>query len=132
MPFRRICPLAQAEKYKVPDAAQLEYLTYLRAISFRWWTASISSLTLSCQAACRSQFDKLLAKKDSTYDVLLQNDDFLYIASNRSSVLVQGQVANPGHVPYVPGAEYEYYVRKAGDYQELADKGEVRIIKVGR
>ena len=122
----------KAEKYKVPDAAQLEYLTYLRAHQFSMVDSLYFFLDLKlARQPVVVQFDKLLAKKDSTYDVLLQNDDFLYIASNRSSVLVQGQVANPGHVPYVPGAEYEYYVRKAGDYQELADKGEVRIIKGG-
>jgi protein involved in polysaccharide export with SLBB domain len=76
-------------------------------------------------------FRELLVGKDSTYDVTLRHEDFIYIAPNEHSVLVQGQVGEPGFVAFVPGADYRYYIRKAGDYQEYADKGEVRIIKGG-
>jgi protein involved in polysaccharide export with SLBB domain len=120
------------EKYAVPDAGQLEYLTYLRAHQFSMVDSIYFFLNMKLgRQPVVVHFEKLLVNNDPSYDVLLQNNDFLYIASNTSSVLVQGQVANPGYVPFVPGADEEYYIKKAGDYQELADKGEVRIIKGG-
>jgi protein involved in polysaccharide export with SLBB domain len=36
---------------------------------------------------------------------------------------------NPGHVPFVPGQEFEDYIKKAGGYSEEADDGETRVIK---
>jgi protein involved in polysaccharide export with SLBB domain len=44
---------------------------------------------------------------------------------------VQGQVANPGYIAYVPGATPQYYIDKAGGYSELAVEGETRVIKKG-
>jgi len=74
---------------------------------------------------------KLIEAGDSTQDVILRDEDIVYIASDLHSVLVQGQVANPGYIPYMPGATYQYYVDKAGGYSELAIEDETRIIKKG-
>lgn len=76
-------------------------------------------------------FKKLIEGGDSTQDVVLRDDDIVYIASDLHSVLVQGQVANPGYIAFVPGATYQYYVDKAGGYSELAVEGDTRIIKKG-
>ncbi len=120
------------EKYSIPDAAQLEYLTYLRSHQFSLVDSTYFLLNLKLgRQPVVVHFAELLAQKDSSFDVLLSANDFVYIASNNRSVIVMGQVANPGYVPFVPGADYRYYIRKAGDFQELADDGEVRIIKGG-
>lgn len=74
-------------------------------------------------------FKKLIEKGDTTEDVILRDDDIVYIASNLHSVLVQGQVANPGYIAYEPGADFQYYVNKAGGYSELAIKSETKVIK---
>lgn len=37
----------------------------------------------------------------------------------------------PGHVPYVEGEDFEYYVRKAGGLTERARAGDLKIIKAG-
>jgi polysaccharide biosynthesis/export protein len=120
------------EKYSIPDAAQLEYLTYLRSHQFSMIDSTYFFLNLKLgRQPVVVHFKELLAQKDSSYDVLLSANDYLYIASNNRSVVVMGQVGDPGYVAFVPGADYRYYIKKAGDFQELADEGEVRIIKGG-
>jgi polysaccharide export outer membrane protein len=76
-------------------------------------------------------FKKLIEEGDSTKDVVLRDQDIVYVASDLHSVLVQGQVANPGYIAYVPGATYQYYIDKAGGYSELAVEGDTRVIKKG-
>lgn len=120
------------EKYTIPDVLQLEYLTFVRAHQFEGVDSTYFFLTLKTgRQPVVADLKRLLVDKDSAADIVLQPEDFIYIASNDHSVLVQGQVGKPGHVAYVPGADYRYYVRQAGDFQEYADEGEVRIIKAG-
>jgi polysaccharide biosynthesis/export protein len=120
------------EKYTIPEVGQLEFVTYLRAHQFDMVDSTYFFLDLKAgRQPVVVDFKRLLVDRDSSYDITLQPEDFIYIPSNEHSVLVQGQVAKPGHVAYVPGADYRYYVRQAGDFQEYADEGEVRIIKAG-
>ncbi|MCX6135042.1 MAG: SLBB domain-containing protein [Ignavibacteriales bacterium] len=120
------------EKYTIPDVAQLEYLTFLRAHQFDLVDSTYFFLDLKVgRQPVVVNFKQLLLENDTTCDVTLRHGDFLYIASNERSVLVQGQVSNPGYLAFVPGADYKYYIKKAGDYQQYADEGEVRIIKEG-
>lgn len=76
-------------------------------------------------------FKKLFEEKDSTQDIILRDDDIIYIASDLHSVLVQGQVANAGYVAFAPGMDYQYYIKKAGGFSETAVEGDVKIIKKG-
>jgi polysaccharide biosynthesis/export protein len=120
----------KTDKNTIPEVSQIEYLTYLRAHQFGLVDSNYFFLNLKLgRQPVVVHFKELLTNNDSSYDVTLRQDDYIYIASNEHSVLVQGQVGDPGYIPYVPGADYRYYIRKAGDYQELADEGEVRIIK---
>jgi protein involved in polysaccharide export with SLBB domain len=73
-------------------------------------------------------FEKL-AKGDLSQDVVLRNGDIIYISDNKKQVYVYGQVNKPGYVIYKEGADYSYYIDKAGGYGERADEDEVRIIK---
>jgi protein involved in polysaccharide export with SLBB domain len=73
-------------------------------------------------------FEKL-ANGDLSQDIILRNQDIIYIADNRQEVYVYGQVNKPGFVPYKEGADAEYYIQQAGGYGERADESEVRIIK---
>jgi protein involved in polysaccharide export with SLBB domain len=43
------------------------------------------------------------------------------------TVMVQGEVKIPGHVPYTPGRGVDDYVRSAGGYTARASKGRVRV-----
>jgi polysaccharide export outer membrane protein len=128
------------DKITIPDASQLDYTNiselqyskYLRAHQFGMVDSNYFFVDLKAgRQPVVINFKELLASRDSTYDVTLRHEDFIYIASDEHSVLVQGQVGEPGYVAFVPGADYRYYIRKAGDYQEYADEREVRIIKGG-
>lgn len=114
------------------NVSQLEYSKYLRAHQFGMIDSNYFFQDLKTgRQPVVVDFKQLLVNKDSTCDVTLRHDDFIYIAADEHSVLVQGQVGEPGYVAFVPGADYRYYVRKAGDFQEYADEGEVRVIKAG-
>jgi polysaccharide export outer membrane protein len=76
-------------------------------------------------------FKRLLVDNDSTQDVVLSKDDIIYVPSDFAAVVVQGQVAQAGYITHIPGKDYTYYIGKAGGYSEMADEGEVRIIKKG-
>ena len=124
--------IPEASQLDYTNVSQLEYSKYLRAHQFGMIDSNYFFLDLKAgRQPVVVNFKELLVSKDSTYDVTLRHEDFIYIASNEHSVLVQGQVGEPGYIAFVPGADYRYYIRKAGDYQEYADEGEVRIIKGG-
>ena len=74
---------------------------------------------------------RLLVLRDSSQDLLMQDGDLVYIATDRHTVLVEGQVANPGHQPFLPGASLEEYIHLAGGYNEFAERSETRVIKAG-
>lgn len=74
-------------------------------------------------------FVKLAQDRDSTQDVTLWEDDLIYVPSNHQTVLVHGQVRNPGYIPFIPAMDYRYYVQKAGGFSELAVTGDTRVIK---
>ncbi len=74
-------------------------------------------------------FEKLYKENDTTQNLILENRDVIYINDNKNIVYVYGQVLNEGFVPYKEGADYQYYIEKAGGYSLAADKGNTRVIK---
>jgi polysaccharide export outer membrane protein len=74
-------------------------------------------------------FVKLVQNRDTTQDIILRNEDIIYIPANNQTILVHGQVQRPGYVPYVPGMSYKFYLEKAGGYSEFAVTGETKVIK---
>ena len=73
-------------------------------------------------------FEKL-SEGNKSEDITLQNGDIIYIADNKKTVYVYGQVNQPGFVPYKEGADAQYYIDAAGGYGERANEDEVRVIK---
>ncbi len=74
-------------------------------------------------------FEKLFLLADSTNDVLLQSEDYVFIPSVKRTIYVFGQVVSPGHVPYVSGENVTYYLQKAGGVTDDARSGDLKIIK---
>ncbi|OGU25942.1 MAG: hypothetical protein A2X66_03930 [Ignavibacteria bacterium GWA2_54_16] len=74
-------------------------------------------------------FVKLIQQRDTTQDVILRNEDIIYVPANNQTILVHGQVQTPGYIPYVPGMSYKFYLERAGGYSEFAVKGETKVIK---
>ncbi|MFC1898023.1 SLBB domain-containing protein [Candidatus Cloacimonadota bacterium] len=72
---------------------------------------------------------KLWETKEEKYDIVLRNQDFIYIPQKTNTVFVSGQVENPGYVIIEPGQSFEYYIQKAGGFSQNARKFKIRVIK---
>jgi protein involved in polysaccharide export with SLBB domain len=73
-------------------------------------------------------FRSLLEKGDLSQDILMRDEDSVWIPRARGYVSVNGSVNNQGNVSYVKGATYKEYIERAGGYNSSADKSAVRII----
>lgn len=62
---------------------------------------------------------------------IVQNGDIIIIPQIQNSVYVFGQVLRPGHVTFVEGKDYNYYVTEASGLGELALDDEIMVIKGG-
>jgi protein involved in polysaccharide export with SLBB domain len=74
-------------------------------------------------------FEKLLRQNDSTQNIVLEDNDIVYINDDKKIVYVYGSVNNEGYVKYVPGKDYEYYIKQAGGFGISADESDTRVIK---
>jgi polysaccharide export outer membrane protein len=74
-------------------------------------------------------FYKLFAEGDSSQDVVVRSGDKITIPLHEGTVYVFGQVIQPGHVGYVKGEDYKYYIRNAGGYTIDARESDVKVIK---
>lgn len=80
-----------------------------------------------------------LANPGSEYDLVLQENDHLFIPEFQSTVKVSGDVMYPNTVIYEPKQKVSYYINQAGGYGNTAKKNKCFIVymngqvaKVGR
>ncbi len=66
---------------------------------------------------------------DKSKNVYVRDGDEIVVASKNNTIYVFGQVIAPGHVPFVPGEKFKFYVQRAGGFTQYAREGDVRIIK---
>jgi len=72
--------------------------------------------------------------KDPSSDIanyIVQNGDIIVIPQIQNSVYVFGQVLRPGHVTFIEGKNYNYYVNEASGLGELAVEDDIMVIKGG-
>lgn len=74
-------------------------------------------------------FENLWNSKDKSSDIVLKNNDFIFLPDKSITITVSGHVKNPGLVKYVPGKNYLYYIEQAGGFSWNARKGKIRLIK---
>ena len=79
--------------------------------------------------AVNVDFRKLFVQKDSTEDIILQDEDHIVITSLKRTIYVFGQVVSPGNVGFIPGQSVQYYVDRAGGFTERARTGDVKVVK---
>ncbi len=72
--------------------------------------------------------DALMAGRE-TENIVLTDEDSLYVPARKDFIKVTGKVKNPGNVTFNSGTSYEHYLEMAGGYGWRADEGETRIIK---
>jgi protein involved in polysaccharide export with SLBB domain len=73
-------------------------------------------------------FKKLLYDNDMTQNIIMRDDDSVWIPRDRGFVSVIGSVNNQGNVSFIEGMNYRYYIEKAGGFTAKADKSATRVI----
>jgi protein involved in polysaccharide export with SLBB domain len=61
-------------------------------------------------------------------DVVLQPGDAIFMPKRPNSVLVIGDVLNPGAKQFLPGTRAERYIAQAGGFQQSADQDRVYLV----
>ncbi|HEX9911972.1 MAG TPA: SLBB domain-containing protein, partial [candidate division Zixibacteria bacterium] len=74
-------------------------------------------------------FVKLFKGGDPEENILLIDEDEVFIPRKSLVVKVTGSVVNPGFLSYEPGKDYSYYIKKAGGFSWRASTGKVKLIK---
>jgi len=73
-------------------------------------------------------FAALFVDGDEEQNILLRPGDQIVIPASQHTVLVSGQAANPGAVPYVDGFDVADYISRAGGFG-WRSSNDVRVIK---
>ncbi|MFN3872156.1 MAG: SLBB domain-containing protein [Ignavibacterium sp.] len=73
-------------------------------------------------------FTKISDEHSEIYNFIVYPGDVIIIPPKRNTVYVFGQVSNPGHVKFVDGKDFIYYIEQAGGLGEYAED-EIMIIK---
>jgi protein involved in polysaccharide export with SLBB domain len=76
-----------------------------------------------------TDFTKLNDTSSEVSKYLVKDNDIIIVPTRQNSVYVFGQVQSPGHIPYIPGQDYTYYIDKAQGFGDYAEKNDVMIIK---
>jgi len=75
-------------------------------------------------------FDKLFRQNAFDEDIILKNNDYIYIPEEKNYIIMLGQVLKPGNIIYDPNNNVQDYINLAGGFGWRALKGDVRVIKV--
>lgn len=70
----------------------------------------------------------VISEEGNINEVVLQEEDKIFIPTKDNIVLVQGEVALPGAFTHVPKAKMSKYLEMAGDLNQRADKSRVIVI----
>jgi len=76
-------------------------------------------------------FRKVEDPSSDIANYIVQNGDIIVIPQIQNSVYVFGQVLRPGHVTFIEGKDYNYYVNVASGLGELAVEDDIMVIKAG-
>lgn len=72
--------------------------------------------------------EKALANPGSTFDLVLQDGDMLFIPQQQSTVKISGDVMFPNTVVYEEGKKLKHYINQAGGYGQRAKKNKAFIV----
>lgn len=89
---------------------------------------SLSKIQVSDRYNVGIDLEKAIAYPGSTYDVIVQPGDVLFIPEQQSTVKIAGDVMFPNTVVFVPGKKLSYYIDQAGGYGQRAKKGKAFIV----
>lgn len=89
---------------------------------------SLSKIQVSRNYNVGIDLQKAIANPGSTYDIILQPGDALFVPEEQSTVRISGDVMVPNTVVYEPGKKLKHYIEQAGGYGQNARKGKVFIV----
>lgn len=71
---------------------------------------------------------KALANPGSNDDLILENGDVIMVSQNSSLVKVSGAIYFPTMIPYEPGTNMRYYIKRTGDFTSQARRNQAFVI----
>ncbi len=71
---------------------------------------------------------KALMAGDGSQNILLREQDSIYIPRAMGYVTVSGAVNKQGNVEYIEGGTWRDYIAKAGGFSSTADRGAIRVV----
>lgn len=89
---------------------------------------SLSKIEVSNSYNVGIDLQKALDNPGTSYDLVLQEGDRLYIPQQQSTVKISGDVMYPNAVLYEPGKKLSYYIDQAGGYGQRAKKNKAFIV----
>lgn len=89
---------------------------------------SLSKIQVSRNYNVGIDLQKALDNPGSTYDLILQPGDALFIPEQQSTVRISGDVMVPNTVIYEPGKKLKHYIDQAGGWGQNAKKGKAFIV----
>lgn len=116
-------------KYTEEQMAMREETERLaRATANKNDSIQLDSISLSDNFTIGIDLQKAIDNPGSTYDVVLQPGDLLFVPQLQSTVTIMGEVLYPNSVVYVPGKKLSYYIDQAGGYGDRAKKSKSYIV----
>lgn len=89
---------------------------------------SVEKLDLSPNYNVGINLTKALANPGSSYDLILEPGDQLFVPQEQSTVKIAGDVLYPNTVVYEPKMKLKDYINQAGGYGQRAKKNSVYIV----
>jgi protein involved in polysaccharide export with SLBB domain len=72
--------------------------------------------------------EKAIAKPGSSYDIVLQENDSVYIPQLNNTVKISGEVLFPNTVAYTMGKKASYYINQAGGVRKTGKKSKAYVL----
>lgn len=115
------------------ELSNLDFLNLYRLSGLNERDTSYLRLEAQLNFYNNSQLIDLAAKNDtlrSFYEnYRVQMGDIIVVSSIPVGINMVGQVPYPGWIPFVPGMDFQYYIRQAGGLNDYANAGDIMIIK---
>lgn len=121
--------IQRTNKNDIPDP-EFERLKLLRPLEMTYIEYQYFKTTLNeLKGKFSVDLVELYNNQNSDLNVVLKDADFIYFEAKKTTVLISGNVNNPGLIEYTPDKNYLYYLEKAGGLSWNAKKSKIRIIR---
>ena len=92
---------------------------------FEYYTLKLRSQ----KPALSVDFVSLFQRGDSRYDINISPGDTVNVPRRQPFVVLTGEIARPGSIPFEAEMDVDTYIERAGGYTVRADRGRVAVIR---